>query len=195
MEIEPVLGFVLGASGYHARTGPNLGGPNEGAGLDVPLTGVAGDARIKISGLEARALGALFTVGDTAQLRTDLVDDDGVPSPTDVGARLFGAYGELGYDLLHSTELDHQLVPFVRVEHYDTMAEVKGTRVEADVVDATGAVTQPGLGASAPAITDVVLGVSYRPIPQVALKSDVILRSPDSGAGESVFSLGVGWMF
>jgi hypothetical protein len=178
VEYEPRLGFVVGAAGYHARTGPNLDGPNAGLDLSVPVTGISGDARLRWEGLEARAVGALFAVGDTERLRSDLVSEAGEPALVDVGSRIFGVYGEVGYDVLHFADTDHTVVPFVRVERYDTMASVEGTPVD-DV----------------PPATSVVFGLTYRPLPQVAFKGDAALTLPDTGDRLTQLNLGAGWMF
>jgi hypothetical protein len=70
-------------------------------------------------------------------------------------------------------------VPFVRFEQYDTTFSHSDPTVE-------------GTGA----VTDVVFGATYRPIPQLAFKTDLILRNPEpADAGDTIFDLGVGWMF
>jgi hypothetical protein len=91
---------------------------------------------------------------------------------------LTGGYLELGVDLLELAGRTQELVPFVRYEQYDTTAEV-----------AEGAVDPETAG------TDLVVGLTWRPIPQIALKADHILRSAEAGESEQVTSVGLGYMF
>lgn len=172
-EYEPALGSVIGLSAYASGTGPNLQGDNAELDLHVPVVGVALDARTRVQGLEARAVFATFSVGETQELREQAVNSSG--APVDVASRLLGGYAELGYNLFQETDIDQALVPFARYEYYDTTAE-------------TG-------GADGPAVTDLVFGVSYRPIPQAVFKGDLVVRSPEEGRGENVLNLGVGWMY
>jgi len=185
IEVEPTLGVVAGLSAYLGEAGPNAdffdpaGGVAE---LEVPVYGVSLDARARREGFEARAELAWFAIGDTAEL-SRVTDESGEPLGLDVGSKMYGVYGELAYDVLHATvDTDQQLLPFVRVERYDTLADVEGRHV-IRAEEAFG-------------ITDVVAGLSYRPISQVAFKADYLWRSPDGPVREQGrLDLGVGVMF
>lgn len=183
VEVEPMLGLVAGVSGYLSNAGPNadlFDAAGKEIEIDVPVVGVSADARIRRDGFEARAVGALFGIGDTGELRQafDAEGNGGV----DAGGWIYGSYGELAYDVLFTLDTEHQLLPFVRVERYDTMAEARG-REETPADEALGA-------------TDLVFGLGYKPIPQVVFKTDFVLHGPD-GPAESVgqFNLGLGLMF
>jgi hypothetical protein len=185
VEVEPVLGAVLGVSGYFGLAGPNadlydLAGAK--LKLKVPVWGVSADARARYAGLEARAVFALFRVGDTGALR-QAFGAEGQTLGIDVGARLWGAYGELAYDVLRLlARSEQQLLPFVRVERYDTMAAVRD-RAQTAADRAYG-------------ITDIVMGATYRPLPQVALKADFLRRKADGPSrATGQLDLGVGVMF
>lgn len=171
VEYEPILGTVAGISGFF-----NMAGKNADIGLDVPVLGLSADARLRHSGFETRAQVAFFHIGDAEALRA-LTDGDGEPLGISVGSDILGVYGELGYDVLHPAGSTHSLVPFARVEYWDT------TLAESD--DAV----------DRPSVLELVFGLTYRPIPQVSLKSDVILRRPSEGDDETRWNLGVGWMF
>lgn len=185
VEYEPILGTVFGAAGYFGLAGPNApdlfdvdGDPLD---LDVPVLGFAVDARTRFNGIEARAVAAAFSIGDTAALRT-AVDAAGNFVGPDVASFAYGAYGEIAYDVLHEVSTEHQILPFVRVEHYDTMAKLDGrAKTAADAALAT---------------TDLVVGLSYRPILQVILKTDAVVRfRKGQGHSESVVNVGAGFMF
>jgi hypothetical protein len=185
VELEPWLGIVAGVSGYFGLAGPNADLYDlAGAKLDlnVRVWGASADVRARRGGLEARAVAAVFSVGDTAALR-QAFDAQGQSLGLDIGARIWGAYGELAYDVLRLlAKSEQQLLPFIRVERYDTMASVRGRR---------GTAADQALG-----ITDLVAGLTYRPLPQVALKGDFLLRNPDGPtASAGQIDLGVGVMF
>lgn len=185
VEYEPILGTVFGAAGYYGQAGPNA--PDlfdiDGNALDlgVPVLGFAVDGRTRYKGIEARVVAAAFTIGDTAELRT-AVDAAGNFVGPDVASLAYGAYGEIAYDVLSLVDTEHQILPFARVEHYDTMAKLEGR-------DKTAA-------DAALARTDLVVGLSYRPILQVILKSDAVVRfQKGMGHTETVLNVGAGFMF
>jgi hypothetical protein len=185
VEVEPTLGAVLGLSGYFGLAGPNADlydAAGAALNLDVPVWGLSADARIRRGGFEARAVAAVFSVGDTAQLR-QAYDADKKELGIDVGAKIWGAYGEVAYDVLRLlTTSEQQLLPFVRLERYDTMAAVRGRGWLPD---------DQGY-----AVTDLIAGLSYRPLPQVVFKADFGLRNPDGPTRTSGrLNLGVGVMF
>ncbi|MDH5670774.1 MAG: hypothetical protein OEZ06_01405 [Myxococcales bacterium] len=184
VELEPSLGVVAGISGYFGLAGPNADfydAAGSGLELDVPVLGLSADVRGRYKGFEGRAVFAHFSIGDSALLR-QAADVNGDPLGIDVGSRALGLYGEIAYDALHLLETEHQLLPFVRVERYDPVAAVDG-REESDEDKALAA-------------TALILGLSYRPIPQVIFKFDFIRRNHDAGGDDSSeINLGVGTMF
>ena len=126
-------------------------------------------------GFESRAVIAYFHVSDTDALR---VIPPGETDPTStVGSNLFGAYGELGYNVLHYVDTEMALVPFVRVDYYDT------TFQESD----------PAF--DLPAFVVPTIGLTYRPIPQVVFKVDYQYERPSTGAIANRWNVGVGYMF
>jgi hypothetical protein len=184
VEVEPARGVVAGLAAYLGEAGPNadfVDASGAEVELDVPVYGVALDARARHAGLEARAVLAWFAIGDTAELGR--VAAEGAPLGLNVGSELYGLYGELAYDVLHAgLDTPHQLLPFVRVERYDTFAQAAGR----DVIRA-----EEGYG-----VTEVIAGLTYRPLRQVAFKTDFLWRSPDGPLpAQGRFELGVGVMF
>jgi len=170
LEWEPILGMVLGVSPYFG-----LAGPRDLPDLNVQVGGVSGDWRVIRKGFESRALIAYFHVSDTDALR---VVQPGETDPTStVGSNLFGAYAELGYNVLHYVDTEMALVPFVRVDYYDT------TFQESD----------PDF--DLPSFVVPTIGLSYRPIPQVVFKVDYQYERPSSGASANRWNIGLGYMF
>lgn len=184
LEYLPTPWLVAGVSGYWGRAGPNVEGVYSSCDADtgcvefdedVPVGGAAADLRLRWRGLEARAEVAFFTIGDTEALRA-AVDAAGVPLGIDVGSIILGAYVEVGWDVLSLATTRHRLVPFARYEFYDPTL----THDDPEI-------------ARSRATHDLVVGLTYLPIRQVAFKADVVLRNP--GVGDTLFNLGVGWMF
>lgn len=178
VEFEPTLGVVAGLSGYY---GFSAGANTDQTSAAVPVGGVSVDARMRRAGIEARALLAYFSVGDTAELRGDLADPD--DDVSDVSSAILGAYGEVGYDVLHLADTEHALVPFVRIEWYDTAF---GDDAPSDPAE---------VSYDRASVTEAVFGLSYRPVPQFVFKTDYTLRRPSSGTDVDIFNAGVGWMF
>lgn len=190
VEVEPKLGMVAGLSAYYSDAGPNARATHKVTGddgqgkpivedldLSVPVLGASADVRGRHAGLEFRAVGAFWSVGGTEDLRA-MTDADGKATGVDVASQMMGGYVEVAYDVLHLVEHKHQLLPFVRYERYDTtFAADKGSKA----VDK--------------GVTDLVFGLSYRPLAQVVFKANATLRSPDEGKGATLVDLGVGWMF
>ncbi|MBW2211938.1 MAG: hypothetical protein JRG67_13015 [Deltaproteobacteria bacterium] len=170
LEWEPILGMVLGVSPYFG-----LAGPRELAGVNVKVGGISGDWRVLRKGFESRALIAYFHVRDTDALRV-IPPGETLPTST-VGSNLFGAYGELGYNVLYYVDTEMALVPFVRVDYYDT------TFQESD----------PNF--NLPAFVVPTIGLTYRPIPQVVFKFDYQYERPSSGAIANRWNVGMGYMF
>ena len=191
VEYEPMLGLVVGGSTYLSDAGPNLreaftvtGTDGQGEDivsateLELPIVGLSADARLRHKGLEAKAVIASFSIGNTEKLR-EITDKDGHPVGPDIGSQILGWYGEVGYDLLrHLGTTEQQLLPFFRYERYDTTFA-----------------TEAGSKAGIRGATDMVFGLSYRPVSQFVFKGNVILRTPDNNRSQTLLDLGFGCMF
>ena len=186
VSFRPIVGLDLGLSGYVGDAGANAGPLFDGDGAELDLSvmtaGVAAHAQYKGHGLEAKALFATFFIGDTDALRT-AKDAAGVDAGADAPSRTQGGYVEVAYNVLQPLESTRiQLLPFVRAEYYDTAAAFEG-RDSTDADDNR-------------AVTDVVVGLTLRPVPQLAFKADAIFRSYGGDReGDTLVNLGVGYNF
>jgi hypothetical protein len=170
LEWEPILGMVLGVSPYFG-----LAGPRDLADVNVRVGGVSGDWRVIRKGFESRALIAYFHVSDTDALRV-IPPGETLPTST-VGSNLFGVYGELGYNVLHYVDTEMALVPFVRVDYYDTTFQESDSAFDL------------------PSFVVPTIGLSYRPIPQVVFKVDYQNERASTGEIANRWNVGVGYMF
>lgn len=195
-ELEPWLGTVFGASIYASDAGGNLDPVNalgEPTTVHVPIFGYSLDARIRKWGFEARAIFAQFFSPEADALMRASRDADGVVVPyfqnTTAGpdavsgplaSRIEGGYIEAAYNVLRFVPTtEQQLLPFLRLEYFDTQAAVP-----------TGFSANGRLN-----VRILTAGVSYRPIQQVVVKSDIQLRDRQFGLDEFAINVGLGYMF
>jgi hypothetical protein len=185
VEVEPLLGVVLGASLYAGDNGKNGDfhlRDRSPVTLGLPIAGYSVDARLRRAGLECKILYTEWHLGGSGALMR-AYDANGNPlfaDPTKpVPSLMRGAYAEAGYDVLHPAGLSHQLVPFVRFEAYDTQSAVPQGFAANTTYD----------------IREVTVGASYRPIREVVLKGDYQLRYRQSGPNETQINAGIGFMY
>ncbi len=178
LDYEPVLGTVFGASAYHGTSRNTLP-----ASLgNVPLSLFEVDVRTRWGPFSARAEAAVLLVGDAAALNQALA----VASPEQaaagpVSSQSRGGYVEGAYDLLHllAPESSQALAAFARLDYADTQADVPAgfqSRLEFRRVSE-------------------VLGLVYRPIPQIGLKVDYRFRQLGDGTSNRELASAITWLF
>jgi hypothetical protein len=185
VEVEPLLGVVLGASGYASDAGNNSKyylRDHRRVDLSVPIYGFTADARFRRAGLEWKILFAEWHLPESEALMSTF-DASGQPLFPDtfrpVPTRIRGAYVEGAYDVLHLFGLSHQLLPFARIEFYDTQS----------------AVPQDYAPNPTFSIREYTFGASYRPLQQLVFKGDYQLRNRKLGRDEIQINLGAGFMY
>lgn len=185
LEVEPVLGMVIGVSGYGSDAGPAgdwFDADGERLDLGLPVLGAEADARWRVAGLEARVLGVSWWMPESDDLMEARKADGSphyLPSADPVPTRMLGGYAELAYDVLRPFGLSHELLPFARLEHYDTQAAVP------EGYEPNGLRT----------VNEATFGLTYRPMSGVAFKGDLQLRDRKYGDDELGFRVGFGYMF
>jgi hypothetical protein len=185
VEYEPMVGLVLGVSGYASDAGKNAATYlRDGTRVDVsaPVFGYSLDARFRRLGVEWRVLFTEWHMPEAAALMktydakgAPLFPDPSQPLPT----RIRGAYVEGGYDVLRFFGVSHQLVPFGRLEFYDTQSAVPA-----------GYTANPTYS-----VREYTFGASYRPIPEFVVKADYQLRNRKVGTDETQANIGLGFMY
>jgi hypothetical protein len=186
-EYEPFLGVIAGASFFLSDVGNNgdyYDSRMRQHDLSLPVLGYALDARMRRWGFEARAVWAQFFLPNSGDLIQALHDDGSPLFPRDatvgtVPTRLQGGYVELAYDVLSLAHVSHELYAFLRLEYYDTQAGVP-----------KGYAKNPELD-----INELTTGLTYRPVPQLAFKTDIQLRDKRLGLDVLQYNLGFGYMF
>jgi len=180
---RPWPGLLLGASFYSGRAGQGRTTPG-GERIRARTTLADLHAELRFRGLEARALFVRTSIGDI-----ELVNEaQGIPPCSEdpvsclgsVGERQFGWYGEIGYNVLaHRPGTRQTLVPFVRLERFDTQDRVPA-----------------GFG-SDPAndVTVKTFGLVWKPILNVAVKADFQRIENEARRGVDQVNVGLGLLF
>lgn len=165
------LNLAVAGSFYTSSLSSDKTAPE--ANLDgVRLTMLEGHARYQKNGFEARGLLVYSTISDVEKLNAAFEKA--------VGKSQFGGYLELGYDVLGliAPETEQQVTVFGRYEIYDTHASTTGFEAN-----------------DAYARRETTLGLTYRPMPQVALKADYQWLYNKDTHNFRQFNLGVGYNF
>jgi len=175
LDYTPVLGLDLGASIY-------LGNQGQGDDLDLGTTTKDVDAFMQMyeghvqwryRGLEVRALGVYTHLDDTEELSIDA----GEP----IGSEMWGAYGEVAYNVMpwFLPDTEQYLAPWVRYSRYNTQEDVPSGFDADDEQDRE----------------DFEVGFSYKPIPQVVIKTEYRYLDAEEGDRPDEFRLGAGFVF
>jgi hypothetical protein len=188
VEYFGIRGLNVGISGYFGDTQSQLydGIAKEDqaalARADSSVVGVSMfgfDARYSIKGLQLR--GQLYRVGlsNTDQYNRFTLTEGGAFN--DLGSVMTGYYVEAGYNVFRSIEnLKTELVPFIRIEGYDTQAEVANNinRMESYKNSI------------------ITTGLTLKLAPGAVLKADLqFIKPKGAGSSSKVFNAGLGVMF
>jgi hypothetical protein len=181
LDWKPLPGLLIGGSGYVGNSGQNQ--TDDLTDLDLPdafTTIVEAHAQYRWRGLHLRGLAARSTVDDAGELNVATGTMPG-PMSTGVAEEMFGAYGEIAYELWQwiSPDSAMTLEPFYRYEWVDTQQKVP-TGFVRDETKRNQIHT---------------LGLSYKPIPNVVLKADYRNVSAEAGTPADEINLGVGLVF
>ena len=170
----------------YVRPGVRVGGSfwyGGSAAQDPPLGDGTFDNAVGLGSADARLEGGGFALrGVFATVHIADADRSNAAYGGQVASRITGGYVEGAYNLLrplapHSAQA---LSAFVRHERYDTQAEVPAGVTRDDAL----------------ARRYTTIGLTYKPIWNIAVKGDYQLRRNRAHAGEDeVFRLGLGYQF
>lgn len=173
VDLNPIPGLLLGASLYTGGADQNL------AAASVPVTLWETHGAFDYNGAELRALYARSTIGNADAVNAAQAASD--PAFNDfVGRRQFGGYAQAAFNVLSLRAKPGQyLAPFLRYERFDTQSQVPAAFSNN----------------AANSRVEFTVGLTYKPIPQVALKSDYQWKRNQARTGVNQFNLGMGLMF
>jgi len=165
---------TFGASFYGGDAGQ---GATTATGERISPTVLLGEVHALVAwkGLQARGLAAWGSLGDAGLVSAAL----GLSGAQVIGSEAWGAYVEVGYDVLTLLGSSMSLSPFLRFEALNTQAGV------------------PAGGVQDPALNQRVLtaGLDFKPIPQVVVKADWQQTSSDAPGNLQQWDLGLGFVF
>jgi hypothetical protein len=175
-----IPGWIFGGSFYVGNAGQNDHTPS-GVQINAPITLWEAHIKGEHKGFEMRALYTQTTIGGVGQIDQVPQVNQPLTGNNSVGQYLWGGYVELAYDVLRclAPSSSQYVSPFVRYERYNTQATVPAGYASNGVNNRTV----------------YTVGVSYKPIPRVVLKSDYQIRKNTAGTGVNQANLGAGYEF
>ncbi len=172
LDWTPMPGSLLGFSFYRGSSA--YADKEQPVTRSIPTSLGEFHAEYRGRGLQLRGLIARTTLERAG------VEALGAADPAyQVGLRQFGGYLEAGYDLLSQTGSRQALIPFLRWERMNLQQDV-----------AAGATADPANDLSV-----LTGGLSYKPIPQVAVKLDYSRIRNGAGTGRNQFNVALGYEF
>ncbi|MGK7310843.1 MAG: FAD:protein FMN transferase [Candidatus Longimicrobiales bacterium M2_2A_002] len=180
-------GLLAGGSVYYGGSGQARTVTLDGTEQEIQANTLIWEAHAsyQAGGIDLRGLVAGASVDDavllnayregTATTATTIT----ATGTNSVGERLLGGYAHAGYDVLRNTGTTHQLFPYVRYEYLNTQAEVPD-----------GFTADPARERTA-----ILLGASWKPVPQVAVKADYQIQSNEAETGRSKFAMVLSYLF
>lgn len=164
-------GLTFGGSGFLGNAGQNQTFANQKPNVFTQL--YEAHVQWKYRGLEFRTLGSWGHINNAGTLSA--------AADQTIGAQNYGWYSELGYDVLPLLFKDttQYLAPFFRYEKLNTVASAP-----------TGYAGVPNLDWQI-----FQVGLQYKPIPNVVIKTDYRNFSAKQGSVPSDFNLGFGYIF
>ena len=178
IDYEPILGTVIGASAYGASSGNTL----KSTVGRVPVGLFDIDARFHKGGFTARAEVALLLIGDAAKLNQALlVGTSEQQGAGPVASQARGGYAEVGYDVLQfiAPSSEQALNAFTRFDYANTQAVVPA-----------GFVPRAEFRRYSQ-----MVGLVYKPIPQIALKMDYRRHWLGNDEAFNEFAAAITWLF
>lgn len=174
IDVTPVPGIFVGGSFYVGdSTQDQFTVGSDRFSVQTRIGEIHGQAQIR--GFDFRGLYARSSLDDVHLLNDalGLTGDDGI------GSAQQGGYVQVGYNVLSQTNRTAELTPFYRFERLDTQSEV-----------APGFLKNPATDRDYHTV-----GVSFKPIPNVAIKADYQFVSTGAGTGVDQFGLALGYSF
>jgi len=174
LDVTPIPGVSGGVGVYDGGSGQEQV-VLDGERLDVRTTVAEVHVQAQLRGFDVRGLFARGTVNDAGEASRALRLAVNAP----IAERMDGGYVQVGYNLLSQTRYAMAVTPYVRYEHVDTQARVP--------TGFTRDLTRDG--------EFTTLGVDFKPIPNVVLKTDYQWITNASRTGRSQFNMNLGYAF
>jgi hypothetical protein len=172
VDVTPVPGVFAGFSFYNGGSGQEQV-VLDGERLDLGTTIVDVHAQAQVRGFDLRGLFARATVDDAGAATTALR----LTSP--IAEEMQGGYIQFGYDVLSQMSTPMALTPYIRYEQVDTQKEIPAGFTRDLLRDGEFR----------------TLGVDFKPIPNVVLKTEYQWITNGANTGRNQFNLNLGYAF
>lgn len=175
LDWKPVEGLLFGGAAYSGNSGHGQKTP-AGETFEGNVTIFQLHADAKVRALSLRALWADGSIDDVVAIN----EFNNLTGNNSVGESFGGWYAEAGYDVATLfSRGNFSLTPFVRYEAYDTQKEVP-TGFSRKLSNDT---------------TVFTYGVSWKPIPQAAIKIDFSDFDKGDESAVDQYAIGLGYIF
>lgn len=180
LEYKGVQGLAAGASFFAGATGQGEK-DSVGSSIDAQTTVLAVHGEYAWRGLEVRGVFARSSVSEAARVGGYLRWKSAASQPPVIGSEMTGWYVQAGYDLMPHISMSsaQYLAPFVMYETFNTQSGVPG-----------GMIADPRNDRSS-----FILGVTWKPHPNVAFKADYRDNKDGSGTATDQFNVAVTYMY
>ena len=172
LDVTPMPGVFAGVGLYNGGSGQEQVIVN-GVQFDMNTTVAEVHAQAQFRGLDIRGLFAHATVDDAAEASLTL------PRSNGIAEAMQGGYLQLGYNVLSQTSSEMAVTPYIRYEQVDTQHRVPA--------GFTRALAQDG--------EFTTLGIDFKPIRNVVVKTEYQWISNAAGTGRNQFNLNLGYAF
>src|SRR5688572_29817763 len=174
LDVTPIPGVFAGVGFYNGGSGQEQVVFN-GSALDMGTTVAEVHGQAQIRGFDVRALFAHATVDDAGDASRAL----GRAATASIAEAMQGGYLQVGYNLLSQFAGELAVTPYVRYERVDTQHRVPD--------GFTRALAQDG--------EFTTLGIDFKPIPNVVLKTEYQWLTNAAGTGRNQFNFNLGYSF
>ena len=173
VDFSGVPGLLVGGSLYTGEAGQSATVSSQTLSAQTTLWEAHGD--FQWEGVEVRGLYSRGSVGQVSLINTA----QGFTGNKSVGERIWGGYGQFAYNVFSRCEGGLYLAPFFRYERYNTQARVPD-----------GFFSDPANDR-----TEMVYGLTFKPISTVVLKGEYQNNRNRADTGVDQWNLGLGYMF
>lgn len=174
VDVTPIPGVFAGVGFYNGGSGQEQV-VLDGERLDLGTTVAEVHGQAQIRGFDVRALFARATLDQAREASVALR----LPATAPIAETMQGGYVQLGYNVLSQFATETALTPYVRYEQVDTQHEVPAgfTRDLARDGEFT------------------TVGIDFKPIQNIAIKTEYQWLTNAAGTGRNQFNLNLGYSF
>jgi hypothetical protein len=174
VDVTPIPGIFAGIGFYNGGSGQEQI-VLDGQQIDLGTTIFEVHGQGQIRGFDVRALYARASLDEAGAASLALR----LPVTAPIAETMEGGYLQVGYNVLSQYATELAVTPYIRYEHVDTQDEVP--------VGYVRDLSRDGVFKT--------LGVDFKPIPNVVLKTEYQWLTNEAGTGRNQFNFNLGYSF